>query len=82
MSRREHDAGMRREQIQHVEFVRRQIDRPPIALHLAARGIDAQRSGGDHLGLAPIARALLARGRRSSARTRATSSRTPNGFVR
>ena len=74
----EDDAGPAREPVHEVELGRREVHELAVAADLAALGIDRDRPGGDRLASpAPAAR----RARRSSARTRATSSRWLNGLV-
>ena len=80
----EDDARARQQHVEQLELVRRQLDvrladadAAPRRVHLDVLVGDRTRGFFDPAGL------TSGRGpRRSSARTRATSSRTPNGFVR
>ena len=83
----EDDAGVRGEQVQQTELLIGQLDVAALDAHAAARQIDLDAVNSDRRARRrPLRRRRPARtrwrGRRSSARARATSSRTPNGLVR
>jgi hypothetical protein len=79
----EHLAGALAQADEQVELRRRQVHLRAVARDPAGRPVDVQRTELERPGPAPAEASSRARStRRSSARTRATSSRMPNGLVR